>query len=143
MGKSEALIELAKVSISRYDERRKYHWRLSFAFWALIIGAVIKKKELVIPLPDQCWISIVAILLYLFLWLRSVWVADENDKHLGSYFNDEALSVLRDENHKISSPPPKISFPSPKFCVGFLIDWATLSHIIVTLTLIAIFVTIK
>ncbi len=41
MEEAKVLIELAKLSISRYDERRKYEWRVSFAFWALIVGAMI------------------------------------------------------------------------------------------------------
>jgi len=28
----KALIEFAKLSLSRYDERRKYEWRVSVAF---------------------------------------------------------------------------------------------------------------
>lgn len=143
MKEAKILIDLAKLSLSRYDERRKYEWRVSFAFWALIVGAMIKKKELAILLPGQYWISIVAFLLYLFLWLRSIWVADENDKRLGLHFIDEAFSVLRDENHKISSLPKKISFPSLIFCFGFLKDTATWSHIIVTLALMALFLSIR
>jgi hypothetical protein len=143
MEEAKVLIELAKLSLSRYDERRKYEWRVSFAFWALIVGAMIKKKELMIPLPGQYWILIVAGVLYAFLWLRNVWVADENDKCLGFYYRDEAFSVLRDKNHKISSPPKKISYRSLIFWFGFLKDWATWSHIIVTLALMALFVSVR
>lgn len=144
MDKINILIELSKLSLNRYNERRKYEWRVSFAFWALIVGAIIKKKDLIIPFPGEYWISIISVLLYLFLWLRSVWVADENDKQLGLYFRDEAFSILRDENHEISSPPNKISYRSPfKFCFGFLFDAATLSHIAVTIALIALFISIK
>lgn len=143
MEEAKVLIELAKLSLSRYDERRKYEWRISFAFWALIVGAMIKKKELMIPLPGQYWISIVAGVLYAFLWLRSVWVADENDKRLGFYFRNEALSMLRDKNHRISPLPDKISAGSLTFWIGFLRDWAMWSHIFVTLTLIALFVSVR
>jgi len=67
MEEAKAFIELAKLSLSRYDERRKYQWRISLGFWALIVGAMIKKKELIIPSTDQYWISIALGLAYLFL----------------------------------------------------------------------------
>ncbi len=94
-------------------------------------------------MPDQYWISIAATVLYTVVWLRTIWVADENDKHLGFYYRDEAFSVLRDKNHKISSPPKKISYRPLIFWFGFLKDWATWSHIIVTLALVALFVSVR
>jgi hypothetical protein len=134
MEKVQALIDLSKISFARYDERRKYHWQISIAFWALIVGLIIKKSELNLPISDNVYLSIAAFLLYAFLWLRGVWVAGENDKRLGSYYRDEASAILHNQNHT-SLPPANIPCKSFKFFFGFLGDPGTLQHILVTLIL--------
>jgi hypothetical protein len=133
MDKVKALIDLSKLSFARYDERRKYHWQISIAFWALIVGAIIKKRELTLPISNNVFLLIVAGLLYLFLWLRGVWVAEENDKRLGIYYRDEASSMLQNEKHEMSQRPAPLKFF--EYCFGFLIDYGTLQHIFVTLIL--------
>ena len=136
MEKIKALIDLSKLSFDRYDQRRKYHWQISIAFWALIVGAIIKKKELTLPISHNKFLLIVALLLYILVWLRGVWVAGENDKCLGNYYRDEASSMLQNENSQMSPRPAEISlksFTSLKVWLRFLLD--SFQHIIVTLTL--------
>jgi hypothetical protein len=134
----EALIELSKLSASRHDERRKYEWKVSLAFWALIIGAIVKKSDLRL----QCingWIGILAGGLYALLWLRGIWVANANDKSSSDHFRSEAVAILQNQTHLISAPPGKIKVRSLKFWFGFLLDWAMLFHLVVTVVLIALF----
>ena len=134
MEKVKALIDLAKLSFARYDERRKYHWQISIAFWALIVGAIIKKKELTLPISYNVFVLIVPGLLYLFFWLRGVWVAGENDKRLGIFYRDEASSILHNEKH-MPLRPAKIPRKSFEYWFGFLGDSGTWQHILVTLIL--------
>jgi hypothetical protein len=68
MNDVEALIELAKLAASRHDERRKYEWKVSFAFWALIIGAIVRKNELNLQCIDVLGGILIGVL-YAFLWL--------------------------------------------------------------------------
>jgi hypothetical protein len=134
MEKVRALIDLSKLSFARYDERRKYHWQISIAFWALIVGAIIKKNELTLPISYSRPLLIFAALLYLFGWLRAVWVSGENDKRLGTYYRDEASSILHNETH-MSLRPAKIPRKSFEYWLGFLGDGGTWQHILVTLIL--------
>ena len=136
MEKFKALIDLSKLSFDRYDQRRKYHWQISIAFWALIVGAIIKRKELDLPISHNIFVLIAALLLYILAWLLAVWVAGENDKLLGNYYRDQASSMLQNDNSKLSPHPAKISlksFKSVKVWLRFLSD--SLQHIIVTLVL--------
>ena len=138
MNDIEALIELAKLSASRHDERRKYEWKVSFAFWALLIGAIIKKEDLCLQGINVLF-GILIGALYAFLWLRGVWVANKNDKNLSDHFRDEAVAKLQQPTSPISSPPGKIRFFSFRYWFGFFLDWAMLFHLIVTVVLIASF----
>jgi hypothetical protein len=135
MEKVKALIDLSKLSFARYDQRRKYHWQISIAFWALIVGAIIKKKELTLPISHNVLVLIVAGLVYIFGWLLSVWVAQENDKRLGNYHRDKASSMLQNKEHAMSDSPPKITLKSFKDWRDFLTDPGTLQHICITVVL--------
>ncbi len=138
MNDIEALIELAKLAASRHDERRKYEWKVSFAFWVLIIGTIVKKKELNLQSIDV-WVGILLCALYAFLWLRNVWVANANDKILSDHFRNQAVAKLLNPTCQISAPPGKIKFFSLKYWFAFLLDWAMLFHLIVTIALIVLF----
>lgn len=75
--KADSLIELAKLAATRHDERRRYEWRVSFAFWGLIIAAIAQKSSLQFICPG---VGIIVVALYAFLWLRGIWAANDNDK---------------------------------------------------------------
>jgi len=134
MEKVQALIELSKISFARYDERRKYHWQISIAFWALTAGLIIEKNKLSLPISYSQPLLVLATVLYLFGCLRPVWLAGEKDKRLGAYYRDEASSILHNEEH-MSLRPPKIPRKSFEYWLGFLLDGGTWQHILVTLIL--------
>ncbi len=138
MDKLEALIELAKLSSSRHDERRKYEWQVSLAFWALIIGAIVKKNDLHLSCIDSR-IGFLIGSLYALLWLRGVWVANNNDKRSSDHFRNQALTIMQNPMSSITPPPDKIKRCSFKYWFGFLCDWAMIFHFIVTVTLIVLF----
>lgn len=137
MGKEDSLIELAKLAASRHDQRRQYEWKVSFAFWALIVGAIVKKEGINIDIDTMFgW---VLILLYAFLWLRGVWVANDNDKMLSEHFRKQAEAMLINSSHELGASPGKIPWNSFKFWIGFLKNWAMLFHLVVTVILVNIF----
>jgi len=138
--KANPLIELAKLAASRHDERRKYEWKVSFAFWGLIIGAIAKKNSLPQVSPA---IGVSIIILYAFFWLRAIWVANENDKRQSRHFVGEASSSLMNPDHILTAPPPKIGCSSWLFWIGFLRDWAMLFHLLVTTAIVLAFFLIK
>jgi len=136
--KADSLIELAKLAATRHDERRKYEWKVSFAFWGLIIGAIAKKSYLqfICPWP---WVGIAVVALYAFFWLRPIWVANENDKRASRHFVDETLDSLRDPWYQPSNLPSKIGYRDRRWWGGFLCDWALLFHLAVTIALVLTF----
>ena len=134
--KADSLIELAKLAATRHDERRKYEWKVSFAFWAIIIGAIAKKSSLIFICP---WLGITVVVLYAFLWLRGVWVANDNNKRESRHFIDEPLNSLRDPNYRPLDPPPRWGWRNLQFWFGFLMDWALLFHLAVTIGMVMIF----
>lgn len=123
-------IELAKFAADRHDKRRQYEWKISFAFWALIVGAIFKKAELgEIILP---WHGGLLVALYAFVWLRGLHVANENDKRLSDYFRAQAEAYLSNTNHTLQPAPGKISARTLEFWLGFLGKWAMQFHLLVT-----------
>ena len=135
--KAASLIELAKLAASRHDERRKYEWKVSFAFWGLIIAAITKKSSLKFICPSVGGIIVV---FYAFSWLCGIWVANESDKRLSWHFINEALESLKNKDHQIAEIPAKIGIDDFwKFCFGFLSDWAMLFHLVVTVVIVWIF----
>lgn len=134
--KAGSLIELAKLAATRQDERRKYEWKVSFAFWGLIIAAIAKKSSL--QFVGQ-WVGVAVVALYALLWLRGIWVANQNDKRESRHFVAEALESLRDPNHQPSNSPPKICYRDRRFWAGFLWDWSMLFHLAVTIAVVLTF----
>lgn len=137
MGDADTLVDLAKLAASRHDQRRQYEWKVSFAFWALLVGAVLKRHELVHGLPIS--IGILVVFLYVFVWLRGVWIANHNDKELCDYFREQAVATLSSQGHRVEADiPPMLSAYSVKYWLGFLRDWAMIFHLLVTIALVAI-----
>jgi len=130
--KVKALIGLSKLSFARYDQRNKYYWQLSIGFWALIVGAIIKKDQF--PLPEfyknPC-VLVASALFYILFWLLPVWCKGEKEKAMGKYYQNKAKSMLSDEKHDISKPS---DLKSTKW-YKFLYDLGTWQHIFVTVIL--------
>ena len=136
MSDADTLVALANLAATRHDERRRYEWKVSFAFWALLVGAILEARDLIIDAPLS--IGICTVFLYAFIWLRGVWIANQNDKALCDHFRDQALAKLSSNNHEIATIPGKLSSRSVKYWVGFLSDWAMLFHLLVTIALVTV-----
>jgi len=136
MSDADTLVALANLAATRHDQRRQYEWKVSFAFWALLAGAVVKGRELAHDLPVS--IGICVVFLYAFVWLRGVWIANHNDKELCQHFRRQAVAKLKTANHEIEAMPGMLSARSLKYWLGFLKDWAMLFHLLVTVALVSI-----
>jgi hypothetical protein len=134
---ADTCVELAKLAASRHDERRKYEWKISLAFWGLIIGAAIKKQEFGELI--KAWQGVILILLYVFVWLRGLWVANENDKSLWMHYLKEAEEYLKNRCHNLVDAPERTSYKEGKFWFGFLRDWAMIFHILVSALLMWVY----
>ena len=117
MSDAHILVELANLAASRHDERRKYEWKVSFAFWALIVGAILRKPDFTIHIP--LIIGFLVFFLYSFLWIRGIWVANENDKRLLYFFRDQAVRALNNPGAPIPVMPSRITCRSGTYWFGF------------------------
>ena len=128
----DACMQLAVFWSGRHDGRRQYEWKVMLAVWALELWAVMYLKRdwlpmLVVPL---------AVVGYVFLWIRAIWVANENDKRMARHFEFQAEAILSNPDHMLR-PRPDWVRGSQKY-VGFLRDWAMLFQIIVSVFLAAL-----
>ena len=135
---ADSLIELAKWAASRHDERRRYEWKVSFAFWGLIIAAIAKKSILSGIRPWWVWVPAIS-LLYAFVWLRKMWVSSDNDKSMMMHFVKQACMTLQNPQYQLTPYPDKISKCTLRFWFGFLGDGVMIFQTLVTMALASIF----
>ncbi len=123
--KFDAMMRIAEFSIKNFQERRQYEWKITLAFWALMIGMmgiIINDKA---PMLDRDVLIVLLpgiVVFFTLSWLRGMWVANANDKSIAKSFLHDAEAVLRDESHTSSGIPPKVCGLRRWF--GFLEDWA-------------------
>jgi ABC-type bacteriocin/lantibiotic exporter with double-glycine peptidase domain len=143
----DSYVKLSNFFASRHDRRREYEWKISFGFWALIIGATLHKSNLPYILKEHVRAGIVSGvigLLFTVTWIRGVYVANEKDKEASFFYLDEATRLLRKRRHlhsenRIDKWVKNWKRPFYKFWFAFLFKWSSLFHFIVTLILIVIF----
>jgi hypothetical protein len=135
---SRMLLDLSRFFASRFDERRRYEWKVSFAFWAMLIGMTLRKEHLSVS-PIIVW---VAVFLYAILWLRGVWIGNKNDKNMCEWLWDKAIRVMNlcDYKQEQKKFHQRIEFWSLN--IEFILDWAMIFHLIVT-CLLALLYTFK
>lgn len=94
----DALMRLNEFRFERWQDRRKYEWRVSLGLWALMAAATYYKKTLIPPLPN----SIVVVILVIIVLVHTYWVRsnlDRNQKDINSafYYWDRARMLLPGE----------------------------------------------
>jgi hypothetical protein len=118
-------VTLANYAIKRFDKRREFEWKVILGFWAAIAAvgspAVNINSQ---TIPQWTWAGGWA--LFVFLWIRATWVANEADKRLAAYYLGKAES---DANNQ--SRPGKISTHDCDWWFGFL-DWARIFQALAT-----------
>lgn len=131
--KFDAFMRIAEFSVKNFYERRQYEWKITIAFWALMVGMislVINDQAPVLNREVLVFLSPVIVMFFTFSWLRGVWVANANDKSIADRFLHDAEAVLRDESHTSSGIPPKVC--GLRMWVGFLDDWAGVFQFVTT-----------
>jgi|SRR5208337_4639020 len=141
----DSYMKLSNFFSSRHDRRREYEWKISFGFWALIAGAILKKPKLPV-LREHPWAAVVSIILgvvFALTWIRGLYIANEKDKYASFFYSDKAKELFPDPSQYSENIIDKWvkSWKSPgcKFWLAFIFKWSSLFHVIVTATLIAVF----
>ena len=67
--KFAAYMQLAQLGFDQFDKRRVYEWRVTFALWALVAGAIAAKD-----INPPIWVGAVLFVGHA-LWLLRTWLA--------------------------------------------------------------------
>ena len=124
--KIDTCLEQARLAYQMHNDRRQWEWKVTLGLWAVILTTVVKDLDV------SPWIWAAIVLLYGILWLRPIWVANENNKSWYDHFMREADVILQDASHEIVPAPGKISGWSCHF--GFLYPkaWSMLFQFVTT-----------
>ena len=93
----DALMRLSDFAFQRWQDRRKYEWRLSLGLWALI-AASIHYRDVVKPSsPHNCAVALMLIVVVFVhaCWIRSNWVSNQKDINNAFYYSDNARQLLQ------------------------------------------------
>jgi len=126
----EACMKLAEFGATRHDGRREYEWKVTLGLWAAVVAGIATFRGQ--PLPR--WLGYVTIIVFAFLWLRGIWVANEKDKTLSIHYRREAEELLKKPAHAVTSFT--LTLPWYKQAFGFLLDWSMLFQIATTIGLL-------
>ena len=142
----QACIDLAKLSADRFDQRRSYEWKVTVGFWAVIVAAIVQGSAVSLP-KGVGWIALAA---YAFIWLRGVWVANDNDKQCSFHWQAQAEFLLQAQT-AINPAPAWIRSnwkwlwsntdgarwkKLRKWCFGFITSWSTAFQLVATAFLV-------
>jgi hypothetical protein len=138
----EACLKLAEHAQKNFHTRREFEWKVTLAYWALLVAAIASTLHAPIEmakLPHSAtlfgvWISV---LLYAFFWLRGTWVASQNDKLRADHFFNEAEQMIHSDE-KPRHGPPKVTRYSCEWCFGFLGDWAPIFQLMTSIGLASV-----
>jgi hypothetical protein len=91
----DALMKLSDFRFQRWQDRRKYEWRISIGLWALI-AAWIYYAEIARTSPPPV-VTVVLMLVVFMLhawWVRINWISNLKDINHAFYYSDHARNLL-------------------------------------------------
>src|SRR3990172_3969136 len=95
--KLAACMRLAEFAATRHDGRREYEWKVTLGLWGAIIAAIATFRGESLP----SWLGPLTLLIFSFVWLRGVWVANEKDKALFIHYRTQAERLLTHPSHHV------------------------------------------
>ena len=117
--RAETYVELARLKAESFYDRRRYDWKITLGFWAVLIGIVYHEKTI------NGWWLIAAVAAYAYPWLWGAYVANENDKDLSDHFMFAAEKILLNKDATLEEHKGKLKWccalarlkkkPSPLF----------------------------
>ena len=150
----DACMKQAEYFSGRFDQRRTYEWKTTVALWTLLAAGINFVKA-----PVPLWIPSLLAAAYAFMWLRGIWLANDNDKQMAMHYRNEADRLLREASVEFNIPAPRILGEVPRwfgrlkqwclrkryfrFWFGFLLDWSMLFQLTSVLVLVVLFYKIK
>jgi hypothetical protein len=130
LDKFDACLRLAEFGASRHNGRREYEWKVTLGLWAAIVTGIATFRGAALP-PR---LGLAVVLLYGFLWLRGVWVANAKDKHLSLHYLKQAQELLVSPTYTVERE--NFAIPWYEWSFGFLSDWSMLFQLLATVGLV-------
>jgi len=132
--KFDACMKLADFGTRRWDARRHFDWRFTFATWALLAAVL----GFVTAAEFPVWVGAGIIFLYLD-WNRNVWLRNRADAKITWNAIQAANNLLNQHDIEIVSecpPAPKKRKPGR---LAFMNDWSGRIQIFVTIAFVFLF----
>ena len=130
----EAYLRLSELSARLFEGRRQYEWKVTLTFWVLIVAATKYLKNE--TLPPFLYFLVPAV--FGFVWLRGVYVANENDKRMMYSYRHSVHKLLLDPSYALGEPEDKISPSTFEWWLGFLLSWGTFFEFATSVLLVCI-----
>ena len=133
--KIEFCLKQAELGAARWDRRRTDEWKVTLLFWAGLLAAAkfAHGAKVVIPLVALCSGGTIFILLYVFVWLRGLWMANHNDKQWEMHFRYEAAKLMSSQDDNVSPPPSKTKPPLKMFLCSYSMIFQMAMTLIITI----------
>jgi len=86
-------MKLADFRLRRWDGRRNNEWKMSFAFWGLLIAAgnLLPSKVGIGPFAI---VLVLSLAIYVFLWSLPNLTKNDDDMDMAFYYSDHAERLL-------------------------------------------------
>ncbi len=113
MEKSEKLLFLYEKQLDSFNRRREYEWKITLIFWTGAIGStgfLVNKLNLEHSCMEQWYIFNIMMgvfvlwVLFVFLWLSGIWVANEKDKRWAKFYRKQIEAEINMEESSIKEP---------------------------------------
>lgn len=131
----DSCMSLANSSADSFDRRRQYEWKMTIAYWAVIVASFNPSFKTLDVDDNVWWLSAV---IFVVIWLRGVWIAHHNDKDRYEYFREAAEKLLSDPQMEVRPFDRKIKPYSLRGLFGFLWNWSIFWQALVTIGLVAV-----
>ena len=112
-------LELAKWLQDRLHHRQAYEWKIALGFWAVLVATCLKDVSFSAASISTGWWAL-AWLAFVFVWVRGLWVANENDKNRVRELFEHATGVKTGPYND----PKRISMSDSRFWFGFCHTWS-------------------
>lgn len=138
--KIDLCLKQAELAGSRWDRRRDYEWKVALLFWGGLLAAskFIREADVYIPFVFLCVGGILFVLIYTFVWLRGIWIANYNDKAWEFFFRSQAAKLLSSDSDEVSTAPPKAKPPLRQFLKDYSMIFQAVMTALITFAAIAI-----
>jgi hypothetical protein len=136
----DSCMKLADFAAGRWDAPRQYEWKLAFGIWAFLGAALTFVEANAFP-----WFLGFLIVIFYAIWLRGVWLRNEQDGEIAWRATRAADKILELNlvRPKPKSLEPRIKNENYRHFLGFLGNWSMGLQFWFTVTLVVLFYIVK